>query len=209
MRERDVNTRRTEPQNRKKGVTVERIKSVALNLFNEWGYRGTTVRDICDEIGITAPSMYYYFESKESIFVSLMDQAIQELGNTVEETIENSKANVAQDRMKELFEAVLQLYREEENKVIFLVKNRFFSEKGLESSVKSRLMEPGRKIGEHMLLFLTGSQKRRMPKTDPKEIIIAFDGFVTGYLMHLNQGMIQDTPEQAEKSWELFWKGIA
>jgi hypothetical protein len=47
-----------------------------------------------------------------------------------------------------------------------------------------------------------------MPKAPVSDILVAFDGFTTGYLLQLHQGMITDTEEQAQKSWACFWNGI-
>lgn len=208
--ERDLKVEKVKDRpNRKKGVTVELIKAVALQFFNEWGYRGTTVRDICEGIGITAPSMYYYFDSKEKIYINLLQEATQLLSISVSDTMVNSKSGVAKDRMKDVFDAILGIYRSHENHMIFLIKCRYFSEKGLEKVTKLLVEDPGAEMAQKLQDYLAGSQKRRMPKTDPADILLAFDGFVTSYLMHLNQGLIKDTPEQAEKSWELFWQGIA
>ncbi len=51
--------------------TRQRILEVALDLFTEHGYDGTSLREIADELGITKAALYYYFESKEDIFLAL------------------------------------------------------------------------------------------------------------------------------------------
>jgi AcrR family transcriptional regulator len=51
--------------------TRQRILDVALDLFTEQGYDGTSLREIADQLGITKAALYYYFESKEDIFLAL------------------------------------------------------------------------------------------------------------------------------------------
>ncbi len=51
--------------------TRRRILDLALDLFTEHGYDGTSLRQIADGLGITKAALYYYFESKEDIFLAL------------------------------------------------------------------------------------------------------------------------------------------
>lgn len=60
---------------RRRGArTRERAQQVALRLFTEQGYEATTLRQIADELGINKASLYYYFDGKEAIVQSLLDQ---------------------------------------------------------------------------------------------------------------------------------------
>lgn len=51
--------------------TRQRILDVALDLFTEQGYDGTSLREIAEQLGITKAAIYYYFESKEDILMAL------------------------------------------------------------------------------------------------------------------------------------------
>jgi AcrR family transcriptional regulator len=51
--------------------TRQRILDVALDLFTEQGYDGTSLRQIAEQLGITKAAIYYYFESKEDILMAL------------------------------------------------------------------------------------------------------------------------------------------
>jgi AcrR family transcriptional regulator len=54
--------------------TRELAQQVALRLFTEQGYEATSLRQIADELGINKASLYYYFDGKEAIVQSLLDQ---------------------------------------------------------------------------------------------------------------------------------------
>jgi AcrR family transcriptional regulator len=51
--------------------TRERILDVALDLFTEQGYDGTSLRQIAEQLGVTKAALYYHFESKEDILMAL------------------------------------------------------------------------------------------------------------------------------------------
>ena len=63
---------------RSKATTLnarERLLETAISLFAQKGYAGTTVREIAQQAGVSKPVLYYYFESKEGLFLSILEQA--------------------------------------------------------------------------------------------------------------------------------------
>jgi AcrR family transcriptional regulator len=51
--------------------TRQRILDVALDLFIEQGFDGTSLRQIAERLGVTKAALYYYFESKDDILLAL------------------------------------------------------------------------------------------------------------------------------------------
>ncbi len=51
----------------KRHAREEELVSRAVQLFSQGGYQGTSLQEIADELGITRPLFYYYFESKEDL----------------------------------------------------------------------------------------------------------------------------------------------
>jgi AcrR family transcriptional regulator len=58
--------------------TRERILDAALRLFYERGWRGTTMRAVADEAGVSLGNAYYYFRSKESLVQAIYAQSHEE-----------------------------------------------------------------------------------------------------------------------------------
>jgi len=58
--------------------TRERILDTALRLFYERGWRGTTMRAIAAEAGVSLGNAYYYFASKESLIQAIYAQSHDE-----------------------------------------------------------------------------------------------------------------------------------
>lgn len=52
------------------------ILNNALDAFFEFGYHGTSVRDIARRTGLTVPALYYHHENKEAILFTLLDGSI-------------------------------------------------------------------------------------------------------------------------------------
>jgi AcrR family transcriptional regulator len=64
--------------------SAERILTTALDLFAMKGYDATAVREICEAAGITKPTLYHFFGSKDGVFNALVTGAFEEFRQHVE-----------------------------------------------------------------------------------------------------------------------------
>ncbi|WP_285043466.1 TetR/AcrR family transcriptional regulator [Plantibacter sp. LMC-P-059a] len=56
-----------------KGVArLEEILRVALAVFAREGYRGTSLREVAREVGVSLPGLMHYFASKEHLFAAIL-----------------------------------------------------------------------------------------------------------------------------------------
>lgn len=53
----------------------DRLLRAAGERFNRRGYAATTVREIVEAAGVTKPVLYYYFGSKEGLYLALLEEA--------------------------------------------------------------------------------------------------------------------------------------
>lgn len=53
--------------------TQEKIINAATRLFGDKGYSSTSIKDICEEAGISKGGLFYYFDSKEAILYVIHD----------------------------------------------------------------------------------------------------------------------------------------
>ena len=54
--------------------TKERIVEEALTLFSIYGFKGTSVKNIADAVGIKDSSIYKHFKSKQEIFDAIVEK---------------------------------------------------------------------------------------------------------------------------------------
>jgi AcrR family transcriptional regulator len=73
-----------ERRRRSAAQTRDEILRVALELFTQKGFEGTSVRDIATALGITQSSLYYHFASKDDIVATLMTGRVAEADQLVE-----------------------------------------------------------------------------------------------------------------------------
>ncbi len=51
-----------------------RLVAAATELFTTRGYAATSVREIVEKAGVTKPVLYYYFQSKEGLYLEIMQE---------------------------------------------------------------------------------------------------------------------------------------
>jgi AcrR family transcriptional regulator len=56
---------------------AEIILKKGWHLFQQKGYRGISVDELCLQCGITKPTLYYYFGDKENLFIEVLQYQLQ------------------------------------------------------------------------------------------------------------------------------------
>ena len=92
------------------GEARERLLSGATVLFASKGYAATTVREIVERAGVTKPVLYYYFHSKEGIYLDLMREPFGKFAALVGETL--VPAGSSKDRLFRLCLAAYDIFVE-------------------------------------------------------------------------------------------------
>jgi AcrR family transcriptional regulator len=54
----------------------DRILLKALELFSAKGYDATSVREICEAAGVTKPTLYHFYGSKEGVYRAIVEGAL-------------------------------------------------------------------------------------------------------------------------------------
>ena len=68
-------------QAKEREMRKEQILESALNVFKSTGLDGTTMDEIAKQADFGKATLYYYFSSKEEIFIELLDRAGKQFGN--------------------------------------------------------------------------------------------------------------------------------
>jgi AcrR family transcriptional regulator len=69
------------------GDTRENLLKLAARTFGTQGYSATTMRNIADQAGIEAASIYYHFSSKEDLVNEVMEQGAERILHFLNEQI--------------------------------------------------------------------------------------------------------------------------
>jgi AcrR family transcriptional regulator len=60
------------------GARRASVLEASIEIFSRQGYRGTSMNDIANEVGLEKPSLYHYFASKDEILIQLYENVLVE-----------------------------------------------------------------------------------------------------------------------------------
>ncbi|NTU59612.1 MAG: TetR/AcrR family transcriptional regulator [Deltaproteobacteria bacterium] len=92
------------------GEVRQRLLDAATELFTRKGYAATTVREIVSAAGVTAPVLYYYFESKEGLYVKLLGEPWTRFATELEAAL--GEGRTAEERLRAICRRILGLFQE-------------------------------------------------------------------------------------------------
>ena len=67
------------------------ILEAALDVFSTYGFRGSTIDQIAEKAGMSKPNLLYYFKRKQDIYVSVLEETLEEWLQPLHE-LETTKA---------------------------------------------------------------------------------------------------------------------
>jgi len=83
---------------RKTGPRREQILRAAEKIFAEKGFHETTISDIAKGAGLSEPTLYEYFSSKEDILFTIPEETSSQLGELIGFHLQMAKGTVAKLR---------------------------------------------------------------------------------------------------------------
>lgn len=82
------------PPQRNSGMAIdkkEHIINVAIELFSEKGFEGTSIRDLAAKAAVNVAMINYYFGSKENLFKAMVEYRATYIRERLEEITNNNK----------------------------------------------------------------------------------------------------------------------
>ncbi len=110
-------TRRKQLAEQRREVRREEIMKRAAQLFEKNGYSQTSVGDIAQDVGMSKPTIYHYFHSKEEILYTIHDTWTAWLLSQHAETCE--RIDDPLEQLHELFVAFLESRRSVARRCVF------------------------------------------------------------------------------------------
>lgn len=81
-------------------ATQASILDAAATAFAEQGYDATGVAEICNRAGVSKGAFYYHFESKQAVFLTLVEAWLQDLTEALQQV--DQDAGTVPDRIRSM-----------------------------------------------------------------------------------------------------------
>lgn len=119
-------------------MSAEEISKSALKCFSIHGYEGTSLSMITEELGMKKQSVYAHYKGKDDIFMSVLDKALEEETEFLNEYFSREYGNAAEcfdgflTKIKERFAS------EKENNIKFILHTSYMPPENLKEEVSAK-----------------------------------------------------------------------
>jgi AcrR family transcriptional regulator len=151
---------------------AERILEEGWQLFQQKGYRGVTVDELCLRCGITKPTLYYYFQDKENLFVQVLQHRLRGFHTEVE------RPGTLVERLQYVAANILANFQTEYSA---LLRDREHLKKP-ENLAKIRDAFRGELFGPLYSLMQAGIDQGELRADNPEVLTLIFLGIVNNFI---------------------------
>ncbi len=109
-KERAARSKREARNERRRDQTRAEILDTARDAILRGGLAGFTLAAVADELALTKPALYYYFESKEALLFELLLREWFEAANEVRAAVDETESGA--DAVEQLMRTVFKRYRD-------------------------------------------------------------------------------------------------
>ena len=186
----------------KKELRRNRIREIAAKVFAKNGFDRTTIRKIAEEGGISAASIYYYFDSKEDLLYQILDETMS-TGFKLIKDIEKRDTNLQEVLIDILRVHTLTAINFDKMKLLVHEQNC------LKADHRKALKIKQKEYLEQLTKIFDALKKNgEMRDFDTKVCAFAFFGMVSWAYRWFDPKGKMSTPELAETFSQIFTKGI-
>lgn len=179
------------------------VLETAARLFNVRGFDRTSMNDIAEELGVTKPSIYYYFPSKDAILLGAIKEAGASFETKLRKIVNDGRTPYEQ------FLDVMRMYvdgmRWEVFRTLILADERTLSKAG-----RDQVMKAKRRINDAVEdLMRRAAAQGQMRVSDPHYATFAIFGMIN-WMAIWRRGDWSKNAAEIEKTFEeVMLRGVA
>lgn len=175
-------------RNREKEQRRNEILKAANNLFTTKSFVKTTMDDIALSVGLSRPTIYQYFKTKDELYMSLIMPVINNVNDRLEiiyARIENKEYETGSKLISDLVESFSEAFRDDpELFVTFMVSLEAGIVRVLDENIRQKIIENGQKgyiLGRKILS--SGIRQKLLRKVN----VYSFGDMVWGMFWGISQ----------------------
>jgi len=157
----------------------ERIRRAAYECFRDHGYYPSTVDMVCRGAGVSKGSFYWYFSSKQEVFIDILETWTQEVVEQMRQQFKN--VGVSEDPVGTICQSLMRESRR--GRAIVNMWVEFTAAAAREPEVKDALRRFHKNIRETVTEILRPVFSDRLSETDLKAVSAAIFAAYSGLLV--------------------------
>jgi AcrR family transcriptional regulator len=179
-------------------LNAERILNEGWKLFQQKGYRGVTIDELCLNCGLSKPTVYYYFQDKENLFVQVLKFKLRGFHNVIEQP------GTLAERLQRVAANILESF---DHEYTMLLRDREHLKKP-ENLQGIREAFRGELFGPLTGLMQSGIQQGELESDDANLLTLVFLGIINNFIGKQAE-MKMDNAALAKKLTTYFLKGVS
>ena len=171
------------------GDVRRNILLAATNLFSASGYHGVSVRQIVEAVGISKPTLYYYFPSKEQLFKRIILDSLEDFRGQLQREV--ARPGTIRQRLIRICQVHLDFAQRNTEECRLTYSVYFSSERNvIDFDFNAYFRRNFEMIGDVITEGIASSELRA---ADPTLMVFNFVGIINLFIM----GMLYDPAEVA------------
>ena len=175
---------------------AERILREGWRLFQQKGFRGVTIDELCLTCGLTKPTLYYYFHDKENLFVQILVRRLQGFREVIEQPGPWEK------QLEQIAAAILDSFQTEYSVLMHDMEHIKdpANQQRVSQAFRSELLDPMVKLMER------GIREEILATNDPRFLAQAYMSMINGFIARMG-GFSDNSSELANRLARFFLEG--
>jgi AcrR family transcriptional regulator len=178
------------------------LLAVARRVFGKGGFHGVSMDDVAKEAGVTKPILYDHFNSKEELYIALLDADASSLEERVRSALQAPTGN--RQRIQQSFQAYFDFVDEHAGGFRLFMQETMGGEEMFRSKVQEVRDRIVREVGDLIARESHGKVERR----DADTVSWALVGMVETVAQRDPGGPKAERRRSVETLVRLAWRGI-
>jgi len=175
--------------------TRKKLKEAALDAFSEKSIDAVTVEEITEKADVGKGTLYQYFDDKEEIVVTLVEEAVEHLIERIRSY--ESAPETLEDMLEHLLNAHYEFFVDSSEEFLLLFQGKLLLK--LRSDTLDELEEPYLRYLEEIENQVSPYLSPRIEPMKLRRLACAVAGFVFGFFSFAMIGMTSDEIETSIK----------
>lgn len=178
------------------------LLQVARKTFGRNGFHGVSMEEVAREAGVTKPTLYDHFTSKQDLYLALLEADSRALGLRVHEALVDGTGN--RERIRQSFQAYFDFVDEHAEGFKLLMQETQSS-----GIVSSSVAEVRDQIMKEVAEVIARESKGRIDQKDSETVAAGLVGMVEAGAQRNPGGAKIERERQVDLLVRLAWMGIA